>query len=67
MKTSKSTVLRSAVFLLGAILPLRAADPPKLTAAQTDFFETKVRPVLIENCYAPQRGEDQGRPHARHA
>ena len=28
-----------------------AAEAPKLTAAQTDFFETKVRPVLVENCY----------------
>ncbi len=28
-----------------------AADAPKLTAAQTEFFETKVRPVLVEHCY----------------
>jgi hypothetical protein len=28
-----------------------AADAPKLTAAQTEFFESKVRPVLVENCY----------------
>jgi hypothetical protein len=28
-----------------------AADAPKLTSAQTEFFETKVRPVLVENCY----------------
>jgi hypothetical protein len=28
-----------------------AADAPKLTSAQSEFFETKVRPVLVENCY----------------
>jgi len=51
MKTSKSHARLSAVFLLMATLPLHADDAPKLTAAQTDFFETKVRPVLVENCY----------------
>ena len=28
-----------------------SASAAPLTAAQTDFFETKVRPVLIEHCY----------------
>ena len=28
-----------------------AAEVPKLTSAQAEFFETKVRPILVENCY----------------
>ena len=28
-----------------------AAEPVKLTTAELNFFESKVRPVLIENCY----------------
>ena len=31
--------------------PLLAADAPKLTPAETEFFETRVRPVLAEHCY----------------
>ena len=34
-------------------LPAIAADPaPKPTAAQLEFFETKVRPVLADHCYS---------------
>lgn len=29
----------------------RAAEAKKLTAEQTEFFEKKIRPVLVENCY----------------
>jgi mono/diheme cytochrome c family protein len=28
-----------------------AADPPAVTPAQTQFFETKIRPILAENCW----------------
>ncbi len=28
-----------------------SASAAQLTSAQTEFFETKVRPVLVENCY----------------
>src|SRR5262245_36729743 len=32
-------------------LSAHAADPPtKPTAAQVEFFEMKVRPILVENC-----------------
>jgi hypothetical protein len=37
--------------LLLASAMLRAAEPAQLTKAQTDFFETKVRPVLASKCY----------------
>ncbi len=30
---------------------LRAAPAPKLTPQQTDFFEKKIRPVLVKDCY----------------
>jgi len=37
------------VFLLGAGSALAQEKP--LTRAQVDFFEKKIRPVLVENCY----------------
>ena len=31
---------------------VKAADPaPKLDAAKVEFFETKIRPVLVAECY----------------
>ncbi len=46
----------SSVFLCTGVLlyssSVRAASPvPKFTAAQTEFFENKVRPVLSKHCY----------------
>ncbi len=35
-----------------AAAPVVAQPPEKLTAEQTHFFETKVRPVLAEKCYS---------------
>jgi len=35
-----------------AAAPVAAQTAPKLTAEQTHFFETKVRPVLAEKCYS---------------
>ncbi len=42
--------IQSAVVLSGLIaaVPLRAAEIPQ---EQVDFFEKKIRPVLVENCY----------------
>ena len=40
----------STLFALAARLPLTAAAPPP-TAADLAFFESKVRPLLIERCY----------------
>src|SRR5438309_980286 len=37
------------VLLLAFAAPLRAADP---TPEQAEFFEAKVRPVLVEHCYS---------------
>ena len=31
--------------------PLVAGSAPKLSAQDTAFFESKIRPVLVENCY----------------
>ena len=33
-------------------VPALAAEPAKPTAAQIEFFEAKVRPVLAEHCYS---------------
>ncbi len=40
----------TALWLLGAAA-LAAAPAPKLTPQQTDFFEKKIRPVLVKDCY----------------
>ncbi len=37
--------------LLAWSAALSAAPAPKLTPAQSDFFEKKVRPVLVKECY----------------
>jgi len=44
--------IRFGVFLivLTSVATVSAADV-KLTAEQTEFFEKKIRPVLVENCY----------------
>jgi hypothetical protein len=34
-----------------ACFPAAAAETSKLTTAQNEFFESKIRPVLVENCY----------------
>ncbi|VTR95916.1 planctomycete cytochrome c domain protein : Uncharacterized protein OS=Singulisphaera acidiphila (strain ATCC BAA-1392 / DSM 18658 / VKM B-2454 / MOB10) GN=Sinac_1739 PE=4 SV=1: PSCyt1: PSCyt2: PSD1 [Gemmata massiliana] len=42
-----------ALCVVSCAVPARAADPaPKPTAAQLEFFETKVRPVLADHCYS---------------
>ena len=40
-----------ATLLGGLSATASAAEPVKLTRAESDFFETRVRPVLVENCY----------------
>src|SRR5688572_3500867 len=42
--------MKSSVFLLVAGLSAFAAEPV-LTPEQTTFFESKIRPVLVDNCY----------------
>lgn len=41
-----------ALCAISSALPAFAADPAKPTAAQIEFFETKVRPILAEQCYS---------------
>ncbi len=42
-----------ALCTVSYVVPALAADPvAKPTAAQLEYFETKVRPVLAENCYS---------------
>ncbi len=42
--------MRTLLFLLLLPCSLWAAEPAKPTAEQVDFFEKKVRPLLLENC-----------------
>jgi mono/diheme cytochrome c family protein len=41
----------STTILAFAAIPAFAAVEAQLTKEQTEFFETKVRPILAENCY----------------
>ena len=50
MKALKLLPLAAALALPGFTPPARAAAA-KLTAAETEFFESKIRPVLADNCY----------------
>ncbi len=36
---------------LGGVYAFAAADRRKLTPDQLDFFEKRVRPVFVDNCY----------------
>src|SRR5262245_12360994 len=49
-------------FLIAAIAlvvrpPAVTADPPEPTSAGIEFFEKKVRPVLVEQCYSCHSGQ----------
>jgi cytochrome c553 len=39
----------------------QSATSAPLTAAQTEFFETKIRPILVKHCYQCHSQEAQGR------
>lgn len=54
MRTLPLSLLAGAFLFSGNALPLCAASTPapvKLTAAQVEFFESKIRPVLVGECY----------------
>jgi hypothetical protein len=40
-----------SLFLVTVLYPSIAATGPKPTAEQIDFFEKKVRPILVNHCY----------------
>ncbi len=56
-------LLATASCLTGALLP-SAARAGKADAASVEFFEKKVRPVLVEHCYKCHSAEARkaGRP-----
>jgi hypothetical protein len=41
----------SVLLLLSVAASLAGAEPPKPTAEQSQFFETNVRPLLLERCH----------------
>ncbi len=53
MKTHQLNWLRLSLVALSpcAVPLLFGAEAVKLTAQESDFFEKKIRPVLVENCY----------------
>jgi hypothetical protein len=58
------TAILSAAGLLGvgccACATAQADDAAMLDPAQVEFFESKIRPVLIEHCYACHAAEGEG-------
>jgi hypothetical protein len=59
--TARLTILAALLTaVVGLALPLHAADAPApLTREQSDFFESKVRPVLASNCYKCHSAEEK--------
>jgi mono/diheme cytochrome c family protein len=52
MKTSRLSTLLIVTLTGGSLFPaITSAQEKKLTPAAIQFFETKVRPVLAENCF----------------
>jgi cytochrome c553 len=45
------------IWVLGFCLFASAVSAADLTPAQTQFFETKIRPVLVNNCYKCHSGQ----------
>src|SRR5450631_3286528 len=50
MRRLKASLLATCLLFLATAV--RALDTPSDPAASPDFFETKVRPVLANNCYS---------------
>src|SRR6516164_1707008 len=44
-------MLRSSLVALVLVPPFAVAADPPLDAKKVEFFETKIRPVLVEQCY----------------
>src|SRR3954465_5019142 len=45
------TVALFATFVVAIAAPARAEDAPPLPKEAVDYFEAKVRPVLLDKCY----------------
>jgi len=50
-RPAANPTLASGLSLLVGAAALLAAPAPQLTPQQTDFFEKKIRPVLVKDCY----------------
>ena len=58
----QDNITRLCIVLL-CVLPSRAWAQEKISSAQLNFFEAKIRPVLVDKCYAchsEEAGEIQG-------
>ena len=56
-KRSVCSVLLLYVWLVGITMRSGAAEP--MTAAQLEFFEKRIRPVLVEQCYSCHNSTEQ--------
>jgi hypothetical protein len=60
---SAPAVVSAAVAMLGGTVVGFAAPSSKITPEQLDFFEQKIRPVLVKNCYdchSEEKGKSKG-------
>jgi Protein of unknown function (DUF1549)/Protein of unknown function (DUF1553)/Planctomycete cytochrome C len=48
---SKTTIVSLPVLMLSFVLPAVAGEAPAERAAAFEWFETKVRPILVDHCY----------------
>src|SRR4051812_15024182 len=48
---SVSQFATRAVVLAGLLASLPLAAQPQVTRSQSDFFESKIRPIFADNCY----------------
>jgi hypothetical protein len=46
-----ATMVAAICFPGSTVQTVFAAETPTLSAEQTDFFETKIRPILVKSCY----------------
>ena len=51
MNPNAMKLLMLAIVIGGGSATMFAAEPAKLSSAEVDFFESRIRPVLVENCY----------------
>ncbi|MEW4527671.1 DUF1553 domain-containing protein [Maioricimonas sp. JC845] len=59
MRRTGRTVIAALLAVAGIVAAGRSGRAEELTAQQRDFFETKIRPVLVRHCYECHSAESE--------